>query len=237
MTVALAAPAFPPLFQGRAEADDPFGAACRAAAAGVDAGTVFHDIRADRMRAAIVFAPEVPLREAIVVLPVCGVGFQNALGALAPPEVGVFLGWSGEIRVNGAVCGRLTPAASTPDPGAVPDWLVIGLDLALILGLDAPGETPDQTGLYEEGCAEVDPVRLLEAWTRHTLVWLNRWQQDGPRPVYQEWKGMAHGIGETVEFPHGPGTFTGLDDHFGMVVTDAADGTRVVPLTALLQET
>ena len=61
-------------------------------------------------------------------LPACAVGFQNALGALAPPEVAVHLDWAGGVRVNGAHCGRLRAAADTRDPLAVPGWLVVGLD-------------------------------------------------------------------------------------------------------------
>ena len=58
---------------------------------GCDAGLVVHNISPDTLRAAIVFAPEVTLEEAIVMLPTCGIGFQNALGALAPPAVAVHL--------------------------------------------------------------------------------------------------------------------------------------------------
>ncbi len=62
-----------------------------------------------------------------MMLPVCGVGFQNALGALAPPEVAVHLEWNGNIRVNGAVAGRLQMAAAPLSPEEIPDWLVVGV--------------------------------------------------------------------------------------------------------------
>ena len=60
-------------------------------------------------------------------------------------------------------------AASTHDPEEIPDWLVIGLELPLWLETDAPGQTPDQTSLYEEGCAEVGAVNLLEVG--HAIRW------------------------------------------------------------------
>lgn len=234
--LALAEPVFPPLLEGRIAPGDPFAAARAAAAEGCDAGLVLYDVTPDRLRAAVVFAPEVPLAEAMVMLPVCGVGFQNALGVLAPPEVGVHLDWDGGIRVNGARCGHLAAAAAPHDPDAVPDWLVVGLDLVLRLGADEPGRTPERTGLWEEGCAEVDPVALLESWTRHMLVWLNRWTDDGTRPLYQEWKGLAHGLEGEVTVLGRQGTFLGVDDRFGMLLRGADGATTLLPLTALLKE-
>ena len=99
----------PPLFleQAVTGALDPFNKACSQALLGCDAGLVVHNLSSDMLRAAIVFAPEVTLEEAMVMLPTCGIGFQNALGALAPPEVAVHLTWDGLILINGARCGRL----------------------------------------------------------------------------------------------------------------------------------
>ena len=79
-------PSFPPLFNGLAVESqvDPFDKACAEAARGCDAGLVVHDLGANTLRAALVFAPDVALVDAMAMLPLCGVGFQNALGALAP---------------------------------------------------------------------------------------------------------------------------------------------------------
>ncbi len=234
-------PSFPPLFRG-AEVErgiDPFAKARAEAALGCDAGTVVYNIGADRLAAAIVFAPEVPLEDAMAMLPVCGVGFQNALGALAPPEVAVHLTWEGGILVNGASCGRLRVAASTGDPAAEPEWLAVGLEVPLIPDdPDAPGATPERTSLYEEGCVEVAPDRLLESWSRHTLVWINRWSDEGVPPLHAEWRGLAHGMGEEIALdrPDGTlhGTFVGIDERFGMLLRDG-DATRLLPLTDLLE--
>ena len=136
---------FPPLMTGEAAGpgQDPFDLACQKAELGVDAGLVVYELGTDVLRAALVLAPEVPLAKAMAMLPVCGVGFQNALGALAPPEVAVHLDWNGALRINGARCGRLRIAASTDDPDTQPDWLVVGLDLPLWPEGDG-GETPDR---------------------------------------------------------------------------------------------
>ena len=128
------------------------------------------------------------LAKAMAMLPLCGVGFQNALGALSPPEVAVQLEWNGGIRVNGAACGALRMMASTTNPAAVPDWLVVGFTLPLYPANDPDmaqtGLNPDQTALYAEGCAEVQPPALVESWARHTLHWINRWEDLGPASLH-----------------------------------------------------
>jgi BirA family transcriptional regulator, biotin operon repressor / biotin---[acetyl-CoA-carboxylase] ligase len=237
-----APPSFPPLIRGVAVtgAIDPFVKACAMAALGCDSGVLVHNLAPDRLRAAIVFAPEVPLEQAMSALATCGVAFQTALGALAPPEVAVHLTWVGDILVNGAACGRLRATASGNDPQAVPDWLVIGAELQLVPATqDEPGLTPERTSLYQEGCGEVSPVRLLENWSRHILVWINSTEVDGPGPLHREWRGLVHGIGDTTRLQHDgqnvSGTFLGVDENFGMLLRQGED-TRLIPLTARLEK-
>lgn len=235
---------FPPLLSslpltGRG---DPLAEAVARARAGCDAGLIAHNITADEIRAAIVFAPEVALRQALTALPLCGVGLQNALGAMGPPEVAVQLRWQGDVLLNGARCGGLSAAASTADPADVPDWLVVGMSLDLIpQNDDAPGATPDRTSLYDEGCSEIHPVRLLEAWARHCLVWLNRWSDDGAAQLHREYTGLLADLGKPVHFALGQGdaaepvagTFTGVDEDFAMLLKTETT-TRALPLSALL---
>jgi biotin-(acetyl-CoA carboxylase) ligase len=227
---------FPPLFKGLATAgEDPFAVACQEATAGCDAGLVAYDLRPDILRAAIVFAPEIPLREATIMLPVCGVGFQNAFGALAPPEVSVHLGWSGQIRVNGGICGQLRMAASPRARDEQPDWLVIGLELSFWPASEDTGLTPEITALHSEGCGDMEAPALLEAWVRHTLVWINRWTEDGTRTLHDAWKPLAHGLNDTIEQGGRTGTFLGVDENFGMILR-SGETTTIVPLTELLTE-
>lgn len=236
MMEAEAAPTFPPLLSGEdAGAEDPVDRASALAALGCDAGTVVFSLQADRLRAALVFAPEVPLEEAMAMLPLCGVGLQNALGALGPAELAVHLGWDGGIFVNGASCGRLRVRASAADPAAVPDWLVVGIELPLVQTEVDPGVRPDVTALYDEGCADLDPVRLLESWARHTLVWINRWSGEGARPLHAEWMGLARGVGEPVEIAGRSGTFLGVDERFGLLLRTGT-GTELIPLSSQLED-
>lgn len=231
-----AAPTFPPLMSGLAVTgqEDPFEAACQRAVLGCDAGLIVYNLGADQLRAAIVLAPEVPLQKAMAMLPTCGIGLQNALGSLAPPEVAVHLEWGGGLRINGGRCGTLRVAASTDDPDQVPDWLVLALQLPLWPADQDGGDTPDQTALYAEGCADVTAPALLESWARHALHWIARWEQDGTEPLHAEWRGLTHGLGEEGDWYGNTGTFLGVDEDFGMLLRDAS-GTRLIPLTTRLE--
>ncbi len=226
----------PPLFSALATAGaDPFAAACAEARQGCEAGLVTYDITPEQLRAAVVFAPEVPLAQAMVMLPLCGVGFQNAFGTLAPPEVSLQLEWFGGLRLNGARCGALAVCAAPLVADTVPDWLVVGLSLTLWSDEEDTGATPDVTALSVEGCDEMDPVDLVEAWVRHTLVWINRWDEDGVKSLHGEWTGLAHGIGDPVSVDGADGTFRGIDEDFGLLLQHG-DGAQIIPLTRLIKD-
>lgn len=225
---------FPPLMSGEACDGDAFETACQRAVMGCDAGLICYHLGTSTLEGALVFAPEVPLRQAMSMLPLCGIGFQNALGALAPPEVAVHLEWAGGIQVNGADCGQFRVMASDTDPEAVPDWLVVGFTLPLWPKDDNPGANPHETALYSEGCADVQAPALVEAWARHTLNWITRWEVEGTRPLHAEWRGLAHGVGEPMHQGGLDGTFLGVDEDFGMLLRDDNE-THLIPLTTLLE--
>ena len=215
---------FPPLLTGIAVPGDPWEAACAAARADADPGTVFYAIDDLTMRVAILLAPEEPLEDAVRASFAVTLGFNDALGALAPPEVALHLVWPAGIKVNGAACGTLRAAASTDDPEAEPDWLVLALEVPVVCDLD--GSNPDQTALHNEGCGEVLIPDLIEAWGRHMMNWLHIYMTDGFEPLHREWLTKADGREE--------GHFLGLDERGGLLLKDDT-GTRILPLTDLLE--
>jgi len=231
----LDAPSFPPLFKGE---EAPPGArafdkAVAAALVGCDPGLIVWAPREDAVETALVLAPERSLAEAISVLFAPAIGFVDALGALGPPELAVHHVWPGRFRVNGAFCGRLRAAASTRDADVEPEWLVVGLDVPYLPGAGAEGgEDPTRTCLLLEGCADVTPLRLLESWSRHTLVWIHRWLDDGLAPLHAAWRERAWALGEPLE--DGSGVFMGLDERGGMLVKTPKT-TVVRPLTEILE--
>ncbi|MEH6829791.1 MAG: DUF4444 domain-containing protein [Sulfitobacter sp.] len=236
--MSIATLSFPPLLSGAQVTGNAYAHALGRAAAGCDAGLIVYALTANQIEAAIVFAPEVPLSQAIAMLPVCQVGLQNALGALAPPEVAVQFDWSGTIRINGGACGGFRAQAATDDVDTVPDWLVVGFTLPLYPADDPQmtrmGDQPDETALYAEGCVEVAPPELVEGWARHSLHWINEWDSSGPKGLHDHWRGLVHGIDAPVTHQNLAGTFLGLDEDFGMLLRDDTT-THLIPLTSVLE--
>lgn len=230
-------PTFPPLLSGvESDVGTPaFEKALMMAARGCDGGTIVYRVTKNEVAATFIFAPDVVLVKSLAMFPLCGVGLQNALGALAPPEVAVQLEWDGQIRINAAKCGRFQMAASDSKRDHVPDWLVVGFSLPLWLEVDDPGRTPDQTSLYEEGCADIDPFQLIESWSRHSLVWINSWEQDGVPPLHREWRGMAYDMGEDITLEGIQGKFVGVDEDFGLLLRKE-ETTKLYPLSNLLKD-
>jgi biotin-(acetyl-CoA carboxylase) ligase len=228
-------PSFPPRLRGEETRPgmDPFAHAVALAALGTDPGLICWARDQAALRAALVLAPEAPLQQSLGIAFAVALGLGDALGALAPPEVAVHYVWPGHFKVNGADCGSMRAAASTADPKAEPDWLVIGVEVPYLPPPSdiEPGQRPSQTSLIEEGCIEVTPLLLLQSWSRHTLVWINTWLDDGFKPIHAAWRDRAWGIGD--ELPEG-GRFLGIDEHGGMLFKTART-TEVRPLTAMLE--
>lgn len=229
-------PSFPPMFRGEAlRADmDPFTKAISSAMRGIDPGLIVWSEDTTTARAALVLAPEEPLKSAIGVVFAAALGLSDSLGALAPPEVAVHFVWPDRVKINGALCGHLSAAASTADADKEPNWVVVGIDVPLLPIRDnEPGSTPDQTTLAEEGCGEITVAELISSWSRHTLVWINRYVDDGMGPLHRAWRSKCDSIGEVIETPN-PGVFMGLDELGGMLLKDAS-GTHSFPLTKILE--
>lgn len=229
-------PTFPPLLRGEEAPHglDPVLRAVSVAALGTDPGLVIWQAEADRLAAAVILAPEQPLEQAMGATFAVALGLGDALGALAPPEVAVHYDWPGRFRVNGARCGRMRAQASTTDPAAEPDWLVVGIEIPFLPPAERteePGLHADETCLAEEGCIDIAPLQLLESWSRHMLVWLNRLETDGFAPLHAAWRERGWRIGEALE---DGGTFVGLDEHGGQLVR-RGDVTELHPLSSMLE--
>lgn len=228
------APSFPPLLHGAAGRGDPFAAAVAGAEAEAEPGRVHYEARDDMLRVAVVLAPEMPLADAMGALLAVQLGLSDALGALAPPEVAVQFGWPDRLLVNGGLCGRFRAAAATDDPGAEPDWLVIGMEVDIIPAPDFnPGAHPDRTTLHGEGCGDVTAIDLIEAWSRHMMGWLHTFMSEGFAPLHGAWGGKCADLGADVTLPE-PGRFLGLDEKAGMILR-RADGDAIIPLSTMLE--
>jgi len=214
-------PDFPPLYRPFAVTPelDPFERAIVVAGEGAEPGTLLWSIAQEACECAVVLAPEQDLEASLPVALVAMLGLGDALGSLVPPVVAVTFGWPDRVEVNGGVIGGVRMAsAPVVVPSAVPEWMVIGIGVA-VRGSWAEDQPPDdllRTTLVEEGCTEVQTVDLLEAFARHFLAWMNRWQDDGVEPILQAWMSRATGLGKPIELEIGDqlrqGTFSGLTE-------------------------
>lgn len=186
------------------------------------AGTLAWVRAYSRAEAAVVLEPEMPLAPARLAFLAAANALGDALAALGPPEVPIQLRWPGTLLVNLGACGEVRLAAP---PGtaedAVPDWLVVGMELRLAFpqGYE-PGLDPGTTCLAEEGFADVTPAMLTEAWARHLMAGLDEWQARGPRRVAERY--LARLADEA-----GSGTRRGIDPGSGDLVLER-DGVRQV---------
>jgi BirA family transcriptional regulator, biotin operon repressor / biotin---[acetyl-CoA-carboxylase] ligase len=232
-------PQFPPLYRPFAVTleIDPFERCMSVAAEGVEAGTLLWSIGQEACECAIALAPEQSREASLPVALVTMLGLGDALGSLVPPVVAVTFGWPDRIEVNGGVIGGVRMACGpTASPAAVPDWLVVGFGVAIRGPWGEGGEPGDdyyRTTLAEEGCADLQTTDLLEAFARHFLAWLHRWQEDGVGPVQQAWLARATGLGTTVEIDIGgqkrDGTFAGLTES-GAIRLDKDGVTQTISL-------
>ncbi len=150
-------------------------------------GTLFWSDARGRLALALLLVPDGPFDESAPVAIAAVVALGDAIGALAPPIVGVTNTWPDRIEVNGALVGGVTLDPVGSDPMA-PERLILGVEIAVVSDPDLePGQTPELTSLTEEGCGEITPVLLLESFARHFLAWLHRWEEDGFAPVRSAW--------------------------------------------------
>jgi hypothetical protein len=74
------------------------------------------------------------------------------------------------------------------DEKAPAPWLVFGAMVrTAILGAGEPGTRPESVSLEEEGFEELGSGQLIETFTRHLMVWIDTFQQEGFRPVAEHY--------------------------------------------------
>jgi len=213
-------PTFPPLLTGEKVSKDvdPFIKAVGASMMGCDPGTVFYAEDSETLRAAITLAPELALKDSISVIHALMLSLADSIGALGPPELAVHFVWPCQFKVNAARCGELRFKASTTDPDSVPDWLVVGLTVPFVRPESIePGSDPSQTWLHEEGCVELTVPQVIESWSRHSLVWLNSFEERGYQAIQDHWRAKCDSIGSDVVYPN-EGTFVGTDGNGSLLL-------------------
>lgn len=186
-------PSFPPLLSSHptpVNADPVDIALSQAALKQAGAGDLFWSADEDRLKFALVLEPEVTRQRCYEMLYVAMVAFGDAAGALMPPEVSVTYVWPSSLLVNEGETGHVDlHIAPTTSEADIPDWLVLSMDIELrpqTVETD-PGLNYHRTTFWEEGCGHITKTELLNSIARHFLTWLHNWEEEGFRPVYNQW--------------------------------------------------
>jgi len=200
------------------------------------AGTLVWVRSSARVEAAVVLEPEQPLATARAAIFAAMNAFCDALGAYGPPDVPVTLGWPAIIRVNGGEVGRARLAVP-PDTaeGAVPDWIVVGIEARLEFPRGwEPGHGVHQTALRDEGWTEeeLSAADLTATWARHLMAGLAEWQRPGFSGGFQR---IAEKYLARLEAVPGMGEGRrGLDPGTGDLVVERDGARHVVSLAESL---
>src|SRR5437588_780910 len=108
----------------------------------------------------------------------------------------------------------------------VPAWLAVGADLDIA----APRKDRQEwsrTSLSEEAGPDITRTDVLQSLAAHFLTRLHTWQEEGFRPVHDEWLFRAEGREEPVATAYGgeriEGQVLGLDERANLLLK-AADG-------------
>lgn len=232
----------PPFFNAlgfAADADLPNEAFHRARRGKVDPGTVCYSERPDRLDAILILGPEVSLRESLQVIYPLMLATNDALGACIPAGVAIHLGWPDRVLVNGALAGGLALFCDTQDLDAVPDWMLarISIDIMGNPQDPFPGKQTQRTSLYEEGAGEASAPQVLEAFCRHFMSWLDRWQRGGMESLSQHWLDRAAGREEDAAFPKGTELVRGIVDTLtpsGNLIVSTPSGAQELDLADML---
>lgn len=131
--------------------------------------------------------------------------------------------WPNDILLNGGKLASVTLGAQLSGPGV--DWMVVALNANVYEHPQSKGF--DAASMRGEGFENFDRVRLLGAYAREFLSWINRWSEEGFEPVRRAWLFNGHEEGDEVkvELPEHTvvGAFSGMDANGAIRLKTATD--------------
>jgi biotin-(acetyl-CoA carboxylase) ligase len=143
------------------------------------AGTLVFVGRFNLAEFAVVLEPEERLVSARCSFYAGMTALADALSALAPPETPIAIEWPDRLEIGrGLVGGGRLGWPELADEHARPDWLVFGAVIRLVSMRSGEAVLdPLSTSLADEGFEEVGAERLVEGFSRHLMVMIDRWHE------------------------------------------------------------
>jgi biotin-(acetyl-CoA carboxylase) ligase len=189
------------------EVGDAF-AHARAHAEELGAGTLVFVGRFDLAEFAVVLEPDEPLASARLAFYAGMVALGDALAALAPPEKPISFAWPDAIYIDrGLIGGGQLAWPDRAKENEPPDWLVFGAAIRTVSVNNDAGLYPLATALEDEGFGDVGSERLVEGFSRHLMVAIDRWRESGFAAIAQDYlsrlepaRGVRHDIDANGNF-------------------------------------
>ena len=152
----------------------------QAVAADEGAGTLVWVRRFDTIEFAVVLEPEQKLSQARCALYAGMNAAADALGTYCPPEKPIEFAWPDTIMLDGGIIGGCRLAAA---PGAaedaIPDWLVLGVNLRSVVEVTIDQTFDRGTSLSTEGFEMMDGNKIIESFSRHLMAAFDGWKAGG----------------------------------------------------------
>jgi BirA family biotin operon repressor/biotin-[acetyl-CoA-carboxylase] ligase len=144
----------------------------------------------------LVLRPECPLARAAELGFIAALAVGEAIGSLAPP-MDVTYKWPNDVLLNGRkVAGILLESRGGVESGL--DSLILGCGVN-ITAFPKDARYPATSLRFEGAPPDLTDERMLEAFARYFLSWVNRWLDSGFAPVRTAWIRHAARLGETIE--------------------------------------
>jgi biotin-(acetyl-CoA carboxylase) ligase len=152
----------------------------QAIAADEGAGTLVWVRRFDTIEVAVVLEPEQTLAEARCALYAGMNAAADALGTYCPPEKPIEFAWPDTIMLDGGIVGgcRIAAPENTIEC-AVPDWLILGLNLRSVVEVTVDQTFERGTSLQTEGFEIMDGNKIIESFSRHLMAAFDGWKAGG----------------------------------------------------------
>lgn len=161
----------------------------KANAASEGAGTLVFVGRFDLVEFAVVLEPDEPLLRARRTFYAGMSALMDALAVNAPPEKPMDIDWPDAIRVDtGLVGGGRLAWPDEADENEPPQWLVFGAMIRTVSTMEGEaGLRPLSTALEDEGFSDMTAGEFVEAFSRHFMSAIDRWQEQGFGAVAREY--------------------------------------------------
>lgn len=159
------------------------------------------------LHCALIIQPDYDNVTAQQLLYVAMLSAGTAIAETVSAMTGLRWRWPDEIFVNDLKCGMVQIAAPGGDAEPYP-WMVLGASINV--AEHPPNPEPERfNSIHASGTPEANVVQLLEGTSRHFLAWINRWAEEGFRPVHRAWTLRADGIGDQITLSLEGKTLTG----------------------------